>query len=334
MSQKQMTFNPFGMLNCPDVSINNEALNDTKGVSETDDNFNPLILLNCPDVSINNQALNDTKVVSETDDKPNMSTHGAEEEEQTIICAPEIKLEYLESPSKHKEDENKEVPIYGYYTEKKKRGRKPGVPNKTPKPKKEEKSQKKNPKLNDLTAKIVIEMNEDLISSIDTNREETNGDALIEKHRLKKAYVVLKKVEETNSDAYYNTVINNENSDNMKTRRGRPKKNSTPSGFPKTKRRRITSSDDDIPIRKSQKKGIIVHTSTGSPKTKKRRITSSDDDIPIRKRQKKGIIFQTSTGSPKTKKKRLLQLMMTFPLEKDQRKGSQFKHQRRKSQKT
>ena len=127
--------------------------------TETDHSFNRLGTLICQDISINNDT-------SEKDYKPNMTIHGAEEEEQNMICNPEIKLENLESTDQL--------------------------------------------------------------------------DALIEKYRIEKSYVVLKRVEETLD------------SDNMKTRRERHKKNSNSTGPPKTKKRRATSTDDST-IRKRQK---------------------------------------------------------------------------------
>merc|ERR1712074_414687 len=104
------------------------------------------------------------------------------------------------------------------------------------------------------------------------NIESTDDlDALIEKYKIQKSYVVLKRVEETP---------------------------------PKNNKRRATSSND-ITIRKTkrQKKWATTQSPSDTPKTNKRRATLSVGNK-IRKRQKKWATTQSPSDNPKTNKRR------------------------------
>ena len=141
------------------------------------------------------------------------------------------------------------------------------------------------------------------------NMESTDElDALIEKYRIQKSYVVLKKVEETLD------------SDITKTRRERHKKNSNSTGPPKNNKR-CAKSSNNITIHKRQKKGATTQSPSDTPKTNKRRASSSVDNK-IRKRQKKGATTQTPSDTPKTNKRRATSPIDGIPAKERQNKGT------------
>ena len=126
---------------------------------------------------------------------------------------------------------------------------------------------------------------------LETMESTDDLDALIEKYRIQKSYVVLKRVEETP---------------------------------PKNNKRRATSSND-ITIRKTkrQKKWATTQSPSDTPKTNKRRATSSVDNK-IRKRQKKGT--QTPSDTPKRIKDAQHHPSTVFQPKKDKTKKPPPKH--------
>ena len=152
------------------------------------------------------------------------------------------------------------------------------------------------------------------------NMESTDDlDALIEKYRIQKSYVVLKRVEETPPKNNKRRATSSNDITIRKTKRQKKwATTKSPSDTPKTNKRRATSSiGNKIP--KRQKKWATTQSPSDTPKTNKRRATSSVDNK-IRKRQKKGT--QTPCDTLKTNKRRATSPIDGIPAIKRRNKGS------------
>ena len=152
------------------------------------------------------------------------------------------------------------------------------------------------------------------------NIESTDDlDALIEKYKIQKSYVVLKRVEKTPPKNNKRRATSSNDITIRKTKRQKKwATTKSPSDTPKTNKRRATSSiGNKIP--KRQKKWATTQSPSDTPKTNKRRATSSVDNK-IRKRQKKGT--QTPCDTLKTNKRRATSPIDGIPAIKRRNKGS------------